>query len=68
MRRPYYLIRRGKYWYYRLNRESGLAECDDVTWHTTSCEDRQDAESYLEDLLAGGRSPDSDTPAKRQPF
>ena len=68
MRRPYYLIRRGKYLYYRLNRESGLAESDDVTWHTTGCESREDAESYLEDLLCGGRGTGLDTPAKRQSF
>jgi hypothetical protein len=66
MRRPFYLIRRGEYWYYRLNRESGLVESDEYTWHTTGCKSRRDAESYLEDLLAGGR--DSDTPAKHQSF
>jgi hypothetical protein len=63
MRRPYYLIRRGKYWYYRLNRESGLAESDDVTWHMTGCESQQDAEGLLENLLADGRQ--ADAPAKR---
>ena len=31
MRRPYYLIRRGEYGYYRLNRESGLVESEGNT-------------------------------------
>jgi hypothetical protein len=66
VRRAYYLIRRGGFWYYRLNRESDLVESDEVTWHTTGCESREDAESYLEDLLSDGRHPD--TPAKRQSF
>ncbi|OHD23524.1 MAG: hypothetical protein A2064_03690 [Spirochaetes bacterium GWB1_66_5] len=66
MRRTYYLIQRGGFWYYRLNRESGLVEKDEVTWHTTGCENRHDAENYLEDLLADGHHPD--TPAKRQSF
>ena len=61
MRRPYYLIRRGKSWDYRLNRESGLAESDHVTWHTTGCENWQDAESCRKDLLSTGRGPGPDT-------
>jgi hypothetical protein len=64
--RAYYLIQRGGFWYYRLNRESGLVESDEVTWHTTGCESRHDAESYLEDLLSDGHH--ADTPAKRQSF
>ena len=66
MRRLYYLIRRNEYWYYRLNRESGLVESDDVTWHTTGCKNRRDAERFLEDLLAGGRY--QATPARYQSF
>jgi hypothetical protein len=66
MRRPYYLIKRSVYWYYRLNRESGLVENDDVTWHSTGCQYRGDAEQFLEDLLTGGRY--TDTPAKYQTF
>jgi integrase len=68
VRRAYYLIQRGGFRYYRLNGESGLAECDGVTWHTTGCENWQEAESYLEDLLSAGRNPGPDTPAKRQSF
>ena len=56
MRRAYYLIQRGGFWYYRLNRESGLVESDEVTWHTTGCESRQDAETYLVDLSADGHN------------
>lgn len=66
MRRPYYLIRRNEYWYYRINRESGLVESDEVTWHTTGCKIRRDAERFVEDLLAGGRY--TDTPARQQMF
>jgi hypothetical protein len=67
MRRAYYLIRRSEFWYYRLNRESGLVESEEVTWHTTGCKDRKDAEDFMEDLLfAGGCCPD--TPARHQSF
>jgi hypothetical protein len=66
MRHPYYLLRRGEYWHYRLNRESGLVKSDEFTWHTIGCHNRKDAEQYLEDLLAGGRY--TDTPAKYQTF
>ena len=66
MRRPYYLLRRGEFWYYRLNRESGLVENDDHIWHTTGCQNKRDAERFLEDLLAGGR--DIEKPAKYQTF
>ena len=66
MRHPYYLIKRGEFWYYRLNRESGLVESDDVTWHSTGCQYRGDAERFLEDLLAGGR--DIEKSAKYQIF
>ena len=62
MRRPYYLIRRGEFWYSRLNRESGLVNSDGVTWHTTGCKDRGDAENFVKDLLAADRYPD--VPAK----
>jgi hypothetical protein len=41
-------------------------ESDEVIWHSTGCESRQDAESYLEDLLADGRHPA--TLAKHQSF
>ncbi len=54
MRRSYYLIRRGEFWYYRLNRESGLVESDEITWHTTGCKSRKDAESFMEDLFFAG--------------
>ena len=66
MRRPYYLLRRGEFWHYRLNRESGLVEGDEFTWHTTGCKIRKNAESYLADLLAGGRN--TDTSVKYQSF
>jgi integrase len=66
MRRPYYLIRRGEYWYYRLNRESGLIESDGITWHTTGCKDRRDAENFVKDLLAADRYPN--VPAKHLSF
>ena len=51
MKRPYYLIQRNGIWYYRLNKESGLVEQDEKTWHSTGCCDRQDAEAFLKDML-----------------
>jgi hypothetical protein len=66
MRRPYYLLWRGEFWYYRLNRESGLVESDDHIWHTTGCQNKRDAERFLENLIAGGRY--QDTPARNQSF
>lgn len=66
MRRPYYLIRRGEHWYYRLNRESGLVKSDGITWHTTGCKDRRDAENFIKDLLSG--SPYPDIPVKHLSF
>lgn len=35
MRRAYYLMHRGGFWYYRFNRESGLGRQDGKTWHST---------------------------------
>ena len=66
MRRPYYLIKRGEIWYYRLNRTSGLVPSDDKTWHSTSCKSRRKAEEYMADLLASGS--EATTPAKHQTF
>ena len=66
MRRPYYLLKRGEFWHYRLNRESGLVEGDEFTWHTAGCKIRKNAKSYLADLLVGGRN--TDTSAKYQSF
>ena len=65
MRRPYYLIKRGEIWYYRLNRTSGLVPSD-KTWHSTSCKSRRKAEEYMADLLASGS--EATTPAKHQTF
>ena len=66
MRRPYYLIKRGEIWYYRLNRTSGLVPSDDKIWHSTSCKSRRKAEEYMADLLASGS--EATTPAKHQTF
>lgn len=66
MRRPYYLIKRGEYWYFRLNRESGLVKSDGITWHTTSCKVRRDAENFIKDLLAESGYPE--TPVKHLSF
>ena len=60
MRRPYYLIKRGEIWYYRLTRTSGLVPSD-KTWHSTSCKSRRKAEEYMADLLASGS--EATTPA-----
>ena len=55
MKRPYYLIQRNGIWYYRLNKESGLVEQDEKTWHSTGIGKREDAESYVREMLGGSR-------------
>ncbi len=37
MRQPFYLKKRGRFWYYRLNRESGLASDNEENWRATGC-------------------------------
>ena len=51
MRRPFDLTLRGGYWYYRLNKESGLVKEDDQQWRTTGCADRKAAEKHVQKLL-----------------
>ena len=53
MKRPYYLIQRNGVWYYRLNKESGLVDHDEKTWHSTGVGSREDAESFLREILGG---------------
>jgi len=67
VRRPYYLIRRDEFWYYRLNRESGLVESNEVTWHTTGCKIKSDAERFMADLISSGVLY-PDTPIRHQTF
>ena len=47
MKRPFYLTERGGYWYYRLNKESGIIDKDDTQWRTTGCTDRDAAERFV---------------------
>ena len=53
MKRPYYLIQRNGIWYYRLNKESGLVEKDEETWHSTGIGSRKRAESFMQEMLGG---------------
>ena len=55
MKRPYYLIQRNGIWYYRLNKESGLVDQDERTWHSTGIGNRKTAETYLREMLGGSR-------------
>ena len=51
MKRPFYLVLRGGYWYYRLNKESGIVDDDDPQWRTTGCKDRDAAERFVVNLI-----------------
>ncbi len=59
MKSPYYLKKRGEFWYYRLNPESGLIDGENTTYYTTKCRTRDAAEEFMADLL--GISPRSHT-------
>jgi integrase len=52
VKRPFYLTLRRGYWYYRLNRESGVVEDDDRRWRSTGCSDRSDAEQFVANLIS----------------
>ena len=62
MKRPYYLKRRGDFWYYRLNPESGLVIGENLNYCTTGCRTRAAAEAFMADLLGLDR----ETPTFRQ--
>ena len=51
MKLPFYLKKRGEYWYYRLNPESGLVEGKNLNYLTTGCLTRDAAEAFMADLL-----------------
>ncbi|MAG13110.1 MAG: hypothetical protein CMN78_00760 [Spirochaetales bacterium] len=51
MKLPFYLKKRGEYWYYRLNPESGLVEGENLNYLTTGCLTRDAAEAFMADLL-----------------
>ena len=66
MKRPFYLSMRGNYWYYRLNKESGIIEQDDLQWRTTGCADRDAAERFVANLIDS--TPQIDLPTRSQTF
>jgi hypothetical protein len=59
MRHPYYLIRRGEYWYYRLNPESGLVIGENLNYYTIGCRRREAAEVFMADMLGEERETDT---------
>ena len=59
MKKPFYLKKRGNFWYYRLNAESGLVSGENLTYYTTGCRTRAAAEAFMADLL--GTEPESPT-------
>jgi integrase len=67
VKRPYYLKKRGAFWYYRLNPESGLITGENLNYYTTGCRTREAAEAFMADMLGEER----ETPTFRcyaQPF
>ena len=66
MKRPFYLKLRGDYWYFRLNKESGIVEEDEQHWRATGCTDREAAERFIVNLI--GFSPQSTQPAHLKTF
>ncbi len=62
MKRPFYLKKRGEYWYYRLNPESGLIAGENLNYYTTGCRTRAAAEAFMADMLGMER----ETPTVRQ--
>jgi hypothetical protein len=54
MRQPLYLKKQGRFWYYRLNSESGLVDQDEDTWRATGCTNRIAAEQVLVELIGQG--------------
>jgi integrase len=52
VKKPYYLKKRGDFWYYRLNPESGLVEGENRNYISTGCRNRKAAEVFMSDLLS----------------
>jgi hypothetical protein len=55
VKRPYYLKKRGSFWYYRLNTESGLVAGENLNYYTTGCRTREEAEAFMADMLGEER-------------
>ncbi len=51
MKRPYYLKKRGDFWYYGLNPVSGLVVSENKNYVTTGCRSRAAAEAFMADML-----------------
>ena len=45
VKRLYYLKKRGPFWYYRLNPESGRVAGENLNYYTTGCRTREAAEA-----------------------
>ncbi len=59
MKRPYYLKKRGDFWYYRLNPESGLVAGENLNYYTTGCRTREAAEAFMADMIGEERETDT---------
>ena len=52
MKRPFYLKLRGRFWYLRLNKSSGIVNEDEQVWRATGCTGRDAAERFVVNLIA----------------
>lgn len=66
MKQPFYFKMRGRYWYFRLNEESGIVDVDEQRWRATGCTDREAAERYVVSFIGG--SPKTAKPAYLKTF
>ena len=55
VKRPYYIKKRGAFWYYRLNPESGLITGENLNYYTTGYRTREAAEAFMADMLGEER-------------
>lgn len=55
VKRPYYLKKRGAFWYYRLNPESGLIARENLNYYTKGCRTREAAEAFMAEMLVEER-------------
>ena len=55
VKRPYYLKKRGDFWYYRLNPEAGLVAGENLNYYRTGCRTREAAAAFMADMLGEER-------------
>jgi hypothetical protein len=52
---PYYFKKRGAFWYYRLNPESGHITEENLNYYTTECRMQAAVEAFMSDMLCEER-------------